>query len=103
MRPLIRLCRSDRLVIRLICRFRRSGMSWPLTEGDTIEVWADNRMIGELPAQLVVEVLAYHLRGAQLQAEFDLSLVPPRKPLAPAILAKQLERAAERRKRSSGG
>lgn len=99
MRPLIRLARANRTVIRLVCRFRRSGMSWPLTEGDTVEVWAENRMIGELPAQLVVEVLAYHLRGAQIQAEFDLSMVPPRKPLAPTVVAKQLERAKARRRR----
>jgi hypothetical protein len=74
-------------------------MGWPLTEGDTVEVWTDNRMIGEVTGTLVIEVIAYHLRGAQLQQEFDTSLVPPRKPLAPAVQGKQLERAAARRSR----
>ena len=86
-------------MLHVICRFRRSGMSWPLTPGDTVELWVENRMIGAMDGELVIEVLAYHLRGAQLQHEFDLSLVPARKPLAPAIEGKQLERAKARRRR----
>ena len=88
-------------MLRVICRFRRSGMSWPLTPGDTVELWVDHRMVGEMDSELVIEVLAYHLRGAQLQQEFDLSLVPARKPLAPAIEGQRLERAKARRSRST--
>ena len=87
-------------MLRVIFRFRRSGMSWPLTEGDTVELWVSNRMIGDLDGSLVLELLAHHLRDAQLRADFDLSLVPPRKPLAPAIVAKQRARAEERRRRA---
>ena len=86
-------------MLRVIFRFRRSGMSWPLTEGDTVELWVANHMIGQLSGELVVELLAHHLRDAQLRAELDLSLIPPRKPLSPAIQARQLARAEERRKR----
>lgn len=96
---MIRISRPIASVIRLICRFRRSSTSWPLESGDRVEIWVDSRMIGECDADLIVELVAHAFRGTQLSQEVALAAVPPRYPLAPAIQAKQLERAKSRRAR----
>ena len=83
----------------LACRFRGVGTTWPLRPGDSVEVWRDHRMIGEVPAELLIELLSYHFRGLQLQEEFRGAVVPARKPLAPSLQEKQLERSEARRTR----
>ena len=59
----------------------------------------DTRMLVDAPADLVLEIVSHHFRGLQLTEELRMVSVPPRKPLAPAIQGKQLERGEARRTR----
>jgi hypothetical protein len=86
-------------LIRLACRFRGVGTTWPLREGDTVEAWTGLRLVAEIPAELLIELIAHHLRGIALQDEFRVTVTPARKPLAPIVEAKQAARAAVRRSR----
>ena len=57
-------------------------------------------LIGECSATLILDIIGHHFRGLQLAQQIEVAAVPPRMPLAPAVQAQQLERAAQRRKRS---
>ena len=101
MRPPYRLARTtERPLLYLKCFFQGVGTSYLLRDGDRVEVWVDQRMIGDCPADLVLDIIGHHFRGLQLIQEIALAAVPPRPPLAPAVQAKQLARAAQRRTRT---
>lgn len=89
-----------RITVRI--RFRSQGTSWPLREGDVLEIRHDLDEIAELPAEVVLELLGHHLRGLELQRLIATFVAPPptpRKPLAPAVREAQQHRAAARRSR----
>lgn len=89
-----------RIAVRI--RFRSQGSSWPLREGDVLEIRQDLDEIAEIPAEVVLELLGHHLRAIELQRVMMLfvkSPPTPRKPLTPEMIALQQKRAAERRSR----
>ena len=75
-------------MIELVCFFRSQGVQWPLRRGDTVRIRRGHDDLGELPADLVIELVAYHLYGLQLQVRMrdGVLIEPPRKP--PALMSR---------------
>lgn len=72
---------SDRS-LSVVIAFRR-GWQWPLREGDLVKVYQAEGMI-EIPARLILDLIAHYLTGIRLQAAMrhDLRDAPPRLPAA---------------------
>lgn len=72
--------------VQLVVRFR--GWRWPLRAGDVIEVWHGLTALGEVPTDLLRQMLGHHLATARLQAVIAdrLAPLPGPIPLAPLVL-----------------
>jgi hypothetical protein len=64
-----------------------------------VEVWLGQRMVAEMSADLLLELVGLHLSTIQLQQRLGVGMVVGRKPLAPAIQREHMARATERRSR----
>ena len=51
----------------VVC-FPRQGLRWPLRAGDYLEVWQHGRLLGEVPAETVLDALGWLWTVARLVA-----------------------------------
>lgn len=83
--------------------FRRSGWRWPLGSGDHLQVWDQDWLVAELPAEFVLDVLRHHLAALGLQRALGHHLAGRPKPMLPsgaaALPQPRLRQASGRRLR----
>ena len=79
--------------------FRRVGIQLPLRPGDIVSVRRGVNVIGEVPAELVIHLVAHHFHLAEIQDRIQVS----RRPSAPlrghVSVAIQEARRVKRRQR----
>ena len=67
----------------LTVTFRQSGWQWPLSEGDTVRVWAPGgHLVAEIPGPFVREILGHYLQAAALQGKMAAHV--KERPMLPA-------------------
>lgn len=91
----------------LTVAFRRSGWQWPLDEGDTVRIWAqDGRLAAEIPGPFLQEILRHYLQAAALQGKMGTYVLErererPMLPPMPEEPTPRLRAAAGRKLRRS--
>jgi hypothetical protein len=86
--------------MRLTAIFRRSGFQWPLGSGDAVRLYGEaGELQAELPGDLLLALLEYHLTGHALQARVRAAADRPLLPECDARPAPRLRAPAGRRLR----
>lgn len=86
--------------VLVLVHVSRGGTRRPLAYGETLELWNGVRLMAEFPTTLILDLLAGLVANVEMTDRVRQTMPAKRKPLSPALQARNSARSELRRKRS---